>query len=258
MPGAAGELTASRRVTSSERDLGSRPVKGSSRINSSGSVTSAPARGHLTLLAAAEVVRDLVAEVLDAEPLEDGLAGPSDALAWPAEGAGCERDVIPHGGADDLVVDVLEHDSHALAHFAELLGWVDAEHGHLALDRGEQAEQVEDEGRLAAAVGAQHDYALAAAHGEVEAAQVHGGAVGIDVPEAPYLHYDVVGSGGAAGGRVARGEVAWRGSACCCDALRMLMGCGCGSGSLFRGTQDENLLAAMAAVSTAAQYASRA
>ena len=95
-----------------------------------------------------------------------------------------ERHVVPDRGRDDLFVDVLEQHADPLPDAIEVPGRIDAEHRDLSLLGLEQAEDVEQQGRLAAAVGAQDHDPLAPVDLEVEPAQVHLGAIGIGVANA--------------------------------------------------------------------------
>ena len=83
-----------------------------------------------------------------------------------------------------MLVDILQQHSHALANAVEMTGRIDAEHGHLALLWLQQAQDVEQQRALAAAVGAKDHGSLALLDHEVEAAQVHLCAVGIGVTHA--------------------------------------------------------------------------
>src|SRR5262249_41512422 len=107
-----------------------------------------------------------------------------------------EGDVVPHGRRDDLLLDVLEQHSDALANAIEVPRRLRAEHRDFAFARLEQSEHVEEQRALAAAVGAEHDHALALLDDEVEPADVDFGAVGVGVPHA-----------GDADDRLAHGEL---------------------------------------------------
>ena len=72
--------------------------------------------GDPFLLAAREVVRHALAQVLDPEEGERLPDTVGDRLLVEAEVGRAERDVLLHGGGEDLVVGVLEDDPDELAH----------------------------------------------------------------------------------------------------------------------------------------------
>ena len=143
-----------------------------------------PGERHLALLAAREMVTHLVAQVLDPDALQrlaHHLRNLGVRVSVVARG---ERDVVPHGGRQDLLVHVLHQHADALADPVEVARRVHAEHSDLALLRFEQPQDVEQERGLAAAVGAEDHQALPARGHEVEPAQMHLRAVGIGVAHA--------------------------------------------------------------------------
>jgi hypothetical protein len=95
-----------------------------------------------------------------------------------------ERDVVGDRRRDDLLVHVLEHHADAPTYLPPLLGGRHSEDTDVAFLRLEQAEDVVQHRRLAAPVRAEHGDSAAARGHEVEAAQVHHGAVFVCVPDA--------------------------------------------------------------------------
>ncbi len=138
-------------------------------------------------LAEGEVVRGPVLELRHADPFE----GPVDALLQlrPLESGrrGTEGHVLADRRHEQLVVRVLEHDADP----ASDLGHVPLAHGqpgdvHGTRAAGQDAVEVEHEGRLAGAVRAEQRDPLAAREGEVHAEQ---GLVAVGVGEGQAGHF---------------------------------------------------------------------
>ena len=139
---------------------------------------------HLPFLAARQVVADLVPQVLDPHPPQRVRGLVLDLGIGVAVVARAERDVVPHGGRDDLLVGVLEEYADALADLGEMTRGIDAEHADDAFLRREQAEDVVEERALAAAVRPEHDHALARGDDEIQAAEVNARPVRVRVAHA--------------------------------------------------------------------------
>jgi hypothetical protein len=111
------------------------------------------------LLPAAEQVRGVVPELLQAVGREGLGDPPVDLVAGHAAVLEPERDVLGHGRHDDLHVRILEDETDQAADHLALLPGVEAVHAHPAFGGHEQAVEQARERALAGAVGADDRHA---------------------------------------------------------------------------------------------------
>lgn len=123
--------------------------------------------GYAALLSAGELIAGPVLEVV----CSDCFQGHVDTAVYFAVGQShvdrAECDIVGHGGHEQLVVGVLEHESDCLAYARQGL-WGDGNVADydLALGGGEESVHVEHESRLSGTVGSYDGYLLAVRYEE--------------------------------------------------------------------------------------------
>ena len=130
------------------------------------------ARRHPAALAEAEVVGRAPGVAGHPDRVQRRLDPVLELMTPISEVGRAEGDVVADGGGEELVVGVLEHDPDPAADLAQV-GLLDpqAVDDDAAGAAAERAVEVQDEGRLAGAVGAEDRDPLAAGDGEVHAEQ---------------------------------------------------------------------------------------